>query len=178
MKKKLLIITVFIALITLVTGCTEKKKEEDKKETLTIKDDKTGYTATFKYDKSEDFKITDTDKDGKFIEVTIKSEKNNIKMEFYFFEMTNTSYNISYNTRKEQEGFKEYTFGKYKGYIYGVDDDDFDLNILLYDGGDSDMSIGLFGDIEKINEKVGNNIVSIFESKAVSDFMKSIEFTK
>ena len=179
MKKKLLILTIFLALITVVTGCTSKKtNNENKKEEITIKDEKTGYTVKFEFDKTEDFKISKTDNSGKFIDVTVTNEKENIEMEFYYFEMTNTSYNISYNSRKEQEGFKEYTFGKYKGYIYGVDDNSFDLNILLFDGGETAMSIGLFGDISKLDYKDTKTMVEIFESKIVQNFFKSIQFTK
>jgi len=189
MKKKLLFVLMLLSAVTLISGCTskkEEKKEENKKadisegqrETITIKDDKSGYKATFTFDKSKKFKVTKTDTSGKSVDVIIQNQDANIELEFYFVEMSQASYESANKTRKSHEGYKEYTFNKYKGYIYSVSSHNFNFNLLLEEGKSPYNSISLFGAIQQINYDKEKSIVEIFESKDVQDFLNSIEFTK
>jgi hypothetical protein len=92
--------------------------------------------------------------------------------------MTNTSYNSSKENRATKEGYKEYKWGKYEGYIYSVDKNSLNFNIMLLDGGDDAMSVNLFGAVYKIKYDGDDIMTENFEKDAVQKFMKSIEFTK
>ena len=182
MKKRYLFIMLFASLL-LFAGCTNKKEEEKKKEEpktkeISLKDEKSGYTIKFTFDEKEKFELTKTDTSGKFIEGIIQNEDYNMEMQIYFTEMTNTSYKSSKENRATKEGYKEYKWGKYEGYIYSVDKNSLNFNIMLLDGGDDAMSVNLFGAVYKIKYDGDDIMTENFEKDAVQKFMKSIEFTK
>ena len=182
MKKKLLLIVLFICTLTLVSGCTDNTKKDDRN-TLSLNDEKYGYLTTFKYDKNDDFKITNTETSGKFAEIEFESEKNNLEFQIYYFQEIEASWNISIKTRREQEGFKEYTWNKKDGYIYSVNGTSFNFNIKLdtinNDGKQQlNETIGLFGAVSKKDLTKEGTAVELFEDENVQKFMNSLEFTR
>ena len=172
MKKKILnigIVIMLIANLIILTGC-EKNKE------IVLKDNNEGFVTTFKYPESQAFEVTEEDNDsGKYAQMVIENKTNNIELEIYYFEETKDSYNSSKDSRKDDEGFKEYKWNNYEGYIYSVYDDSLYFNILLQDESEDDMIIGLFGSVETIEYGEGK-IIDSFESEDFQNFMKSIEF--
>ena len=174
MKNKLLIVFLIIVLIgsaILLSGCGKKMSE------ITIKDNKTGYTAVFKYPEEQTFKVTDEDQDsGKYVEMTIENEANNIELEVYFFDESKNIYNSSKDNRKDDEGFKEYNWNKHEGYIYNVDDDSLYFNIVLQDETADGGIIGLFGSVSKLDYNKETKILESFDSKDFQDFMNTVEF--
>ena len=172
MKKKILnigIVIMLIASLVILTGC-EKNKE------IVLKDNNEGFVTTFKYPESQNFEVTDEDSDsGKYAQMVIENKANNIELEIYYFEESKDSYESSKDTRKNDEGFKEYKWNNYEGYIYSVSEDSLYFNILLQDESEDDMLIGLFGSVEGIEYGEGN-IVDSFNSEEFQNFMKSIEF--
>ena len=176
MKKKTIIV-LFLCMITLVfTGCDNKKVNKEKEyETIEIKDEKTGYTTTFKYEKGKDYKITDTETDGKYVKVEMEAKSLNLEVEMYYFDITNIGWNNNIESRKNSEGYQEFTWNVYKGYIYKADDTDLYFNILLKDGGNESMSICLFGDVDAINYNKGK-VTENFTGEEFQKFMNTIEF--
>ena len=178
MKKKLLLIVSILSILVIFSGCTKEKKEEEKKETLkeiVYQDDKTGYKTVFKFKEDEDYKITDTDTDGKYKEIEIESEKLNIELEIYYTDHYSGGYNTQKENRKNSDGYKEYKWNKYEGYIYNADKHKVDFNILLDDSGDRD--IVLFGTMDYKDSKT-YDVLESFNSTSFQNFMNSIEFTK
>ena len=176
MKKKTIIVLFLCALTLVFTGCDKKEKaKETEYETIEIKDEKTGYLTTFKYEKGKDYKITDTKTDGKFVEVEMESKKHNLEIQMYYFEISNIGWNNNIERRKNNEGYQEFTWNGYKGYIYNANDSDLYFNILLKDGGNSSMSLCLFGDIDAINYNKGK-VTENFTSEEFQKFMNTIEF--
>jgi hypothetical protein len=94
-------------MITLVfTGCDNKKVNKEKEyETIEIKDEKTGYTTTFKYEKGKDYKITDTETDGKYVKVEMEAKSLNLEVEMYYFDITNIGWNNNIESRKNKKVF-------------------------------------------------------------------------
>ena len=171
MKKQFLkafvIALILVTSVFVLTGCESKKE-------IVLKDDKTGYTTIFKYPENQDFVVTDEDKDsGKFVEMTVENKSNNIELEMYYFEELRTTYDSGKEYNKEDEGFKEYKWGKYDGFIYSVSENSLYFNILLQE--ENGDVIGLFGAVSTIDYN-NTNITESFNSKDFQDFMNSIEF--
>ena len=176
MKKKTIIVLFLCALTLLFTGCTNKKEEKKEEfETIEIKDEKTGYLTTFKYTKGKDYKVTDTNTDGKYVEVEMEVKSLNLEIEMYYFEISNIGWNKNIETRKESEGYKEFTWNGYKGYIYKADDKNLYFNILLKDGGNESMSLCLFGEVDAIDYNKGK-VLENFTGEEFQKFMNTIEF--
>jgi hypothetical protein len=175
MKKKFIYgLFVLVALLTVV-GCTKEKKEKKEEvetRTLTYTDNKTGYTTEFNYKDGQGYEITDYDNDGKYTEITIKNHKLNFEVEIYYTDVYSGGFEKAKDNRKESDGFKEYTWGKYKGYRYDVDDDDLYFDILLEEG---ERDISLFGSFEVEDEK---NVLEAFDSESFQSFLSSMKFKK
>ncbi len=172
MKKKTILVAILFAFVVLITGCENKEYE-----TIEIKDEKAGLSTTFKYEKGQNFKVTDVNTDNKFVEVTFKNEDLNLETEVYYFEISNNGWNSNKTVRGESSGFKEFKWNKYDGYIYNVGLTKVYFNILLFDGGNEKNSIGLFGSIELI-DKSKENVLNSFNSEEYQALLNSIEFTK
>ena len=173
MRKNILIVGIILMLIAslfVLTGC-EKNKE------IVLKDNKTGYTTTFKYPESQNFNIVDEDQEsGTFVEMTIENQEKNIELEMYYFEESDSSYELSKEGRKDADGYKEYKWNNYEGYIYSVDNNSLYFNVLLHkETSEDDMDIGLFGSLTSINYDE-SNVPETFDSKDFQDFMNSMEF--
>ena len=172
MKKQILVIGLICMLIVslfTLTGC-------EKNEEIVLKDQETGYTTTFKYPESQTFKVTEEDQDsGKFAEMTSENEANNIELEIYYFEESKHIYDDMKDSRKEDEGYKEYKWNNYEGYIYSVDEYSLYFNILLQDETEDSDAIGLFGSVDAIDYNEANT-PKAFDSEEFQNFMKSIEF--
>ena len=176
MKKKTIIVLLLCALTLVFTGCDKKEKaKEVEYETIEIKDEKTGYLTTFKYEKGKDYKITDTNTEGKFVEVEMEAKKLNLELEMYYFEISNTGWTSIMENRKNSEGYQEFTWNGYKGYIYNANDKSLYFNILLKDGGNTSMSLCLFGEVAAINYNVGK-VTENFTGEEFQKFMNTIEF--
>ena len=172
MKKKILIIGIIIIIIAGLLIVTISNNEKE----LVLKDEKTGYITTFKYSKNQTFEITNEDKDsGKFVQMTVENKANNIELEMYYFEQSKSSYDSSKDSRKDDEGFKEYKWNNYEGYIYNVSNDSLYFNILLKDETEDNLAIGLFGSVNAIDYNEAN-IPESFNSKEFQNFMKSTKF--
>ena len=174
MKNRILIVALIFTLIAsalVLSGCGEKMEE------ITLRDNNTGYTTIFKYPEGQSFKKTDEDLDsGKYAQITIENETNNIELEIYYFDESKNIYNSSKDGRKDNDGFKEYSWNKHDGYIYNVDEDSLYFNIVLQDETADGGIIGLFGSISKIDYNESTKIIDSFNSKEFQDFMNTIEF--
>ncbi len=176
MKKKIiLLLCLFVGIFTL-TGCGETKKEKELKK-ITYLDKESGYQTVFSYDeekvKYEDVKVEEDG--GKYEELSFKSTDKNLEFESYYVVSRAKTYNDSQEDRKEHENYKEYTFGKYKGYSYGHSDEKLTLNIILEEDGED--YIYLFVSVETISN-TEKNIKELFEDKDIQDTFNSLKFEK
>ena len=175
MNKKYIFLIIGIIVAVVVLSLFLLLGNENKKE-LVLKDNKTGYTTIFKYPKSQTFEITDEDQEGgKFAEIIVKNEANNIELEMYYYEESKNLYNTIKEDRKEDEGYKEYKWNNYEGYIYNVDDESLYFSILLQDETEESDAICLFGSVDAIDYNEANT-PEAFDSEEFQNFMKSIEF--
>lgn len=175
MNKKNLILILGIIIAVLVIGLVFFIKPEKKKE-IVLKDNRTGYTTIFKYPESQTFEITEEDQDsGKFASITVKNEEKNIEFEMYYYEESRNLYNTVKEDRKAEEGYKEYKWNNYEGFIYNVDDETLYFNIYLQDETEESDAICLFGSVDAIDYNEANT-PEAFESEEFQNFMNSIEF--
>lgn len=176
MKKKYILLILLCSSLLVFTGCTNKKEEKKEvNKTIEYLDDKTGYKTVFTFNSNEDYEVTDTETDGKYKEITIQSKKLNIELEIYYSDHYTGGYAKQKENREGSDGYKEYTWGDYKGYIYNVDEDDLDFNIFLENFDERD--IVLFGTIDDIDSTLKTNVLEAFNSDSFQNFLKSIKFS-
>ena len=169
MKKKLLLILLLPVFILLLTGCEEK----DNRKTITLADPVFGYETIFKYDEKENFSEVINNDGGASKEIEFRNMDLDVEIQMYYTKMSKRSYDASKKARSGQKYYKEYTFGKYKGYAYGEYPNGLYLNVLL--GVDSkDTAKVLFVAIDRldVNEDV---VVANVVDKKLKDFFNSIE---
>ena len=176
MKKKFIYGLLVIAVLFVITGCTEKKKEEKKEEdtkTIEYKDIKTGYTTKFTCGRDSGYEVKDQDGSGKYLEITLANKRLNMEVEIYYTDTYTGGYEKAKENRKDSDGFKEYNWGKYSGYIYNVDDDSLYFDILLDDKGERDTS--LFGSFEVDNDA---KVLDVFDGESFQNLLKSMNYEK
>ena len=175
MKRKILVLLIAFMFLFTVTGCKENKvgKKDDRK-SIVLNDTTYGFKTTFKYQKDEKYEVKEVS-GGKYKEIEIENKKNNLEFDIYYFEMLDSSYDSSKKTRKESEGYKEYKWGNFEGYIYNVSDHSLNFNILLRKGTKDKSLVGIFGEVSSIDYK-GTDVLTSFNNKEIQDLLNSIKF--
>ena len=172
MKKGIVLLLLVVCMIAL-TGCgkktTTKEKEEDKK--IVIKDEGFG-TTTMTYSNNKDYKVEE-EHSGKYTTVKVTSEKENFIIEMYHFDISSASYGIGKTNRSDSEGFLEYTWNNYLGYIYNANKSGVNFNIMLKDN--SKGSKALFGTVSSVNS-ADENVIETFKSDSVQKLLNTIVF--
>jgi len=178
MKKRILLLIIMVSLLFVVSGCnksTTTKKNDDLK-TIELNDKNHGFNTTFYYSKNEKYEVKEQT-GGKYKEIVIKNEKNNIEFDIYYFEILDNNYESSKSTRKDSEGFKEYKWGDYKGYIYNANKYSLNFNILLRKQAGDKSAVGIFGEVSALNYSKAD-VVTDFNKKEIQDLLSSIIFNE
>ena len=174
--KSILVIGLMIIVLFTFTGCGKKDEKEDLK-SIIYKDEKSGYTLTFKAPKDSKFEVKEEQNTGKFNEMIINNEDLNVSLDIYYVEMTDSSYNSGKEARSADEGYKEYKWNKYDGYSYNGDKYSTYFEVYLDNDNSEGMMIGLFGSVEYINYD-NANVLEAFNSDDLQKFLSSMEFSK
>jgi hypothetical protein len=174
MKKKSLLLLLLCAVLLVFSGCTKNEAKEKYKE-LVYEDEKTGYTTTFKFKENENYVITDDDEDGKYKQIEIENADLNVELEIYYTDHYTGGYEKQKDNRKASEGYKEYKWNNYEGYIYNADKDKVDFNIFL--GNFDERDVVLFGTLDDIDSTLKTNILEVFNGESFQNFMNSIVFS-
>ena len=171
MKKRILIGIFIILVVVTITGCG--KKEDKNKKDLIIEDSGYGKTV-LKYKQDKDYEVKE-EVGGKYKEIFVTSNSENFTMQLYHTDSTDVGYNTGKDNRKENVGFKEYTWNGLNGYIYNANKNGVSFNILLKttDG----RAKVLFGNIEPNDMKTAN-VLELFESDDFQKMMSSITFSE
>ena len=175
MKNKIIVLITIFTLLFLVAGC--KKEETIKKDdnnSIILEDVNKGFKTTFSYPKNFKYEVKDIT-GGKYKEITIDNEKNNIAFDMYYFEILDSSYIGAMDTRKNSDGFKEYKWGNYDGYIYNVSKTSLNVNILLRKETKKKKAVGIFIEVSPIKYKDAD-VLELFNSKDIQNLLNSIVF--
>ena len=159
-----------------VTGCKKDSsiKANSNTKIIELNDENFGFKTTFNYPKSDKYVVKEQS-GGKYKEIIIENEKNNLEFDIYYFEMSNSSYDLSKKTRKDSEGYKEYKWGDYEGYIYNVSEHSLNFNIALRKETKNKSLVGIFGEVSSIDYK-GTDVLTSFTSKDIQNLLNSITF--
>lgn len=176
MKKIMYTLAVLVLVVT-ITGCGSKKEKKSNNETMTIEDKNNGFKTTFTYPKDKKFEIEDAKEEGKYKEVIIKNTDKNIKMDLYYFEIYDSSFESAKESRSNSDNYKEYTWNGYKGYIYNGNKYSLLFNILLKGESDGKMGVGLFGSVDYLDYNSAN-VLESFNSSDIQDLLNTIKFEK
>ena len=164
MKKKLFSLLIGLFAVILITGCSAKKID---KEEITLKDDTLKYKTTFKYEKEET--------GGKYKEIIIKNELENLKFDMYYSDNSDDAYKSLKEDRSSKKNYKEYKYGKYDAYVYS--DYDSDLNLIIKLTDEKNKIISLYVYIETINFDNSDVVYEMFNREVIQNFFNSIELT-
>ena len=93
----------------------------------------------------------------------------------YYFEILDSSYIGAMDTRKNSDGFKEYKWGNYDGYIYNVSKTSLNVNILLRKETKKKKAVGIFIEVSPIKYKDAD-VLELFNSKDIQNLLNSIVF--
>lgn len=163
MKKFVLSLVALVSIITLA-GCGVK----DTRKEVVITD--TGFgTTTLKYDENKDYTVK-TNEGGKYTEVVIKSVTDNFEIELYHTDVTASLYASTKENRKENsEGYQEFKWNNYEGYIYNADK--YSLKFLIK----YDDKHALFGDVSAYNYNSAN-MLEDFKGESIQALLNSVNF--
>ena len=180
MKKKMLLVLLILVGLLTITGCGKdssgEKKESDKKESssvITISSDEKDFVTKFKSTNEDGF----VQKDPKYTQ--IHSEKLGVFISFDYIESPKETYdyykthNLFGNEYAEGD-VTDYTWGKYSGYTYNVQDKEMYFRILLVD--DPENSVVLSGYVGDKHTNDDLDMSKTFNSKEFQDFLNTIDF--
>ncbi len=167
--KKILISLMIITLLIL-TGC-EKEKKIDNLETISINDSGFGYSTTFKFPKKAGFVKTGEDDEGRSIEIDVMNNEENLKMQMYYTDVGETTYNDTLENDKTKKYYQEYNFNGYSTYAYS----DYDTNLYLKIMIDNKNGVvtSLFVSFEHVDVS-DIPVMELFEREVVQNFFNSI----
>ncbi len=179
MKKKILILLLIPIIFIGLTGCgkTNIEKKDDGKKSIVLEDKKLGLKTTFKYEDKLNISDIEFSDEGASKSVEFDMEDQDAEVEMYYTSMSDTSYKNSQDIRSKQKHYKEYKFGKYKGYAFSEYDSNLKLNIILNEN-DNKMYDVLFVDIERLDTDQTIIMSEIFDNEEFQELFNSINFVK
>jgi len=177
MKKKILIVLLIVVTLVGLTGCNKKEEKGDVKTTTTttaaankiVLNDKGFGKTELSFDKNKDYKLKE-ETNGKYISIDVESEKENFELQLYHFDTNKNSYETGKKNREKSGDYKEYTWGKFKGYSFDGSKFSIKFNIQLTD------DKALFGELDSQDKKV--DIREVFKSADFQKLLNSISFTE
>ena len=186
--KKISKILICICLLVTITGCGKKKTqyaEQEKMETIEsikISDNKSGYTASFSYDNSNEvYNVTIDNKSENYPVINYKNNntKTELKMKTYFYEISKDGYKEELDKYKTSKYYEAKKYGNYPAYTYSKDDDNDNknhiyINIKLNEK--NNKIIVLLFDIS--SEKDSDNLKNIISTNDIFNMFDSITYTK
>ena len=172
MKKKLFSLLIGLFAVILITGCGAKKID---KEEISLKDDTLKYKTTFEFEKADGFKLEKEETGGKYKEIIMKNELENLKFDMYYSDNSDDAYKSLKEDRSTKKNYKEYKYGKYDAYVYS--DYDSDLNLIIKLTDEKNKVISLYVYIETINFDNSDVVYEMFNREVIQNFFNSIELT-
>jgi len=172
MKKKILILIIFLLSISFLTGCNNEDNDKGK---IVFKEDKTGYKVTF--DNLKEMNLTDksVNTSGPAKTLTYTSKKHDIEITMNYKEHDTQTFDTTKKVRKSHKYFGEYKFGKYKAYSYGNNDNSLNVLILLdkkYKGNEILLNVS----INRIDTDKSIIVKEVFDKEEVQNFFKTIKY--
>ena len=119
MKKRLLLVVLMGICLLGITGCGGSSNKD--MESIKLTDESLKLTTTFQYDKKDGFKFEKNVTGGKFAEIEFSNEKLNLYFDVYYTEYSTATAKANKDHFSEDTYFKEYKFGDYEAYSYGLD---------------------------------------------------------
>lgn len=172
MKKKIFGALIISVLALGLTGCGSKKTEY---KTLKLKDEEKGYTTTMKYLKADGYEVEKSKEDNSVI---LLNDAENFKITMNYEETTNEEYEAKQGRKLDRANYKEYEFGKYKGYAYSSDgSSNLKINVLLQEEKEDSKAVVLYMYIERIDSKKDTSVYSIFNGDDVQEILDTIKFS-
>ena len=179
MKKiisSIILVVLLVSALFILTGCEKEKKPEVEMKKLEYVDEKSGNKVTFEYLPDENYKITDTDEDGKFKRIDFENEDLNLAISMYLVE---EDYKYDKDIQKESDNYKEYTAGDYEGFMYTQSEGKTIQNkIQLVPETEEDYALCMYMYIEDIDLDKETNLVDTFNGEAFQRFLSSIKYEK
>ena len=170
MKKKILFILLTGICLLGITGCGGNNSDI---ETIKLTDEKLELTTKFEYDKEDGFKFEKNVTGGKYAEIEFSNEKMNLYFDAYYTKYSKETSKANKGNVSNDTYFKEFKFGDYEGYSYGLDKDRLYLIINLKTVDKEDIE--LFVAITKINYDKESVVFDIFKLEPIQNFFKSIK---
>lgn len=167
--KKILILLLVPFLLLCLTGCGKNE--------LILEDAKLGFKTTFTYSGKDTYTDIEYDDEGASRELTFESKDLDAEFEMYYNTITDTSYKLSQDIRKNQKYYKEYTFNGYKAYSYSEYPDNIKLNIILNEN-DNKMYDVLFVSIDRADNNKNVIMQDVLDQKEVQNLFNSMKFEK
>ena len=171
MRKKVFIILMVMSVIFL-SGCGNSKP---KNEVITLEDSNLKYKTTFEFEKADGFKLEKEETGGKYKEIIMKNELENLKFDMYYSDNSDDAYKSLKEGRSTKKNYKEYKYGKYDAYVYS--DYDSDLNLIIKLTDEKNKVISLYVYIETINFDNSDVVYEMFNREVIQNFFNSIELT-
>lgn len=179
----ILLIIVFLSSLFVFTGCNkveetqeQKTKNEVEMNTLEYLDSKSGNKVIFKYLPEENYKIEDTDEDGRFLRMDIENEELNLAISMY---LVQGDYEYDKDVNKTSDNFKEYNAGNYEGFVYTESNGlTIQNKILLVPETEEEDALSMYMYIEKLDYSGEADLLETFNSDAFQRFLSSIEYEK
>lgn len=169
-KIGMIIAAAIIVLAIIVIVCVMTKKD-----VLEIYDAETGYKTTFKYPARKEYKVEKVDKKtGVFQKVIFTNEAKNVKFELYYYETSNSLYEINKTLRANNDNYKEYTFNKYAADSF-TSGNVLQSDILL-NKDENERNLVLYIYMQKINDEIETDMNEVFNSKEVQKILNTIKF--